>query len=57
VFTDLSTRSILESKAMEWYKQFSRLYTYETSVYYEDDDFVCYKITQNPQRLFNLALQ
>ena len=31
-------------------------YPNEVSVYWESDEFVCYKIVQNPYRLFNFAI-
>ncbi len=56
IYTHLENRVILESRAYFWCQDFRRLYTYETEVFYEDSDFVCYRIHQNPQRLFNLVI-
>ena len=56
IYTHLENRIILESRAFFWCQDFARLYTYETEVYHEDDDFVCYRVHQNPQRLFNLVI-
>lgn len=49
-------RWILMSRVYYWAKEFSRLYPTNVSVYCETDNFVCYKITQNPYRLFNFAI-
>lgn len=47
-YNDLTTRAIICSKAYQWYQSFAAAYPAETSVYYEDDDFVCYVIHQDP---------
>ena len=49
-------RWILMSKMYCWAQAFSRLYPNEMQVYLETDQFVCYKVTQNPYRLFNFAI-
>lgn len=49
-------RTALNSKAYVWYQEFQEIYPVETNVYYEDDDFVCYMIHQNPKSLFNLSI-
>lgn len=56
-YSNLESRTILESKAYLWFEHFSELYPQETAVYYEDDDFVCYLIRQNVYRLFQLEVQ
>lgn len=56
-YSNLESRTIVESKAYEWCQKFKALYPYEFKVYYEDDDFVCYYIQQNPQRLYNLVME
>ena len=56
-YSDLESRTIIESKAYLWFEHFSELYPKETAVYYEDDDFVCYLIRQNVYRLFQLEAQ
>lgn len=56
IYTHLENRVILESRAYFWCHDFARLYTYETEVYYEDEDIICYRIHQNPQRLFNMVI-
>lgn len=56
IYTHLENRIILESRAYFWCQDFAKLYTYETEVYFEDRDLVCYRIHQNPQRLFNLVI-
>ncbi len=56
-YSNLESRTIVESKAYEWCQKFKILYPNEFKVYYEDDDFVCYYIQQNPQRLYNLVIE
>lgn len=55
-YTDIESRTILESKAYEWCQRFSELYPYEMNVYYEDDDFVCYYFRQEPNAPYNLGI-
>lgn len=57
IYTQLENRIILESRAYFWCQDFARRYTYETEIYYEDNDLICYRIHQNPQRLFNLVIK
>lgn len=54
-YDDLSIRTELCSKAYFWYLDFARRYPAETSIYYEDEDFVCYVIHQNTNISLNLA--
>ena len=49
-------RWILMSKMYYWAQEFGRLYPNEWDVYMETDKFVCYRIEQNPFRLFNFAI-
>lgn len=56
-YSNLESRTILESKMYRWCQQFSELYPNDLKVYYEDDDFVCYYIQQNPQFSYNLVLK
>lgn len=49
-------RWIVMSRAYAWANRFKELYPNEVSVYWESDEFVCYKIIQNPYRLFNFAI-
>ena len=53
-YSDLTSRTILESKLNRWCKQFEHNFPNDINTYYEDDDFVCYVIRQNTSRLFNL---
>ena len=39
-----------------WAQAFAKLYPDAMSVYYEDSDFVCYKLEQNVNSLYNLAI-
>ena len=55
-YRDGESRTILESKLYDWCRRFDRLYPYEMSVYYEDDDFVCYYFRQNTNSPYELAI-
>lgn len=56
-YKDIRKRTILESRAYLWCASFDRLFPFEISVYYEDADFVCFCIQQNPEAPFNLAIE
>lgn len=56
-YSYLESRTILESKMYDWCNRFAQRYPNELQVYYEDDDFICYYIQQNPQFLYNLSLK
>lgn len=56
LYNGLGTRTIIESKAYYWCQRFAELYPHEMSVYYEDDDFVCYYFEQEPHSPYNLAI-
>ena len=49
-------RWITMSKMYYWAKSFQKLYPNEMKVYYEDDEFICYRIEQNVFRLYNFAI-
>ena len=49
-------RWIVMSRAYAWANRFMELYPNEVSIYWESDEFICYKIVQNPYRLFNFAI-
>lgn len=49
-------RHIVMSKLYFWAKAFEKLYENETSVYYEDDEFICYEIRQNVYRPFDFSI-
>ena len=49
-------RWIVMSRMYYWAQEFKKLYPNELKVYMETDDFVCYKLTQNTYRLYNLAI-
>ena len=53
-YGDLESREILESRVMEWCKNFQKRFPEDMKVYYEDDAFCCYIIRQNPYRQFQL---
>lgn len=56
MYTQLDSRTVLESKAYAWCQRFLEQYPFEMNVYYEDEDFVCYYFRQDPASLYNLAL-
>lgn len=56
MYSLIENRTILESKAYEWCREFSEIHPVEMDIYYEDDDFVCYYFRQDTASLYNLAL-
>ena len=54
IYSNLDSRTILESKAYEWCRKFESSYPQEMKVYYEDENFCCYIIRQNTYRLYQL---
>ncbi len=56
-YSNIESRTILESKMYNWCESFAQMYPHELKVYYEDDDFVCYYIRQNTQHLYNLNIE
>lgn len=57
MYTNIETRTILESKAYEWCQKFSELHPNKLNIYYEDDDFVCYYFRQEAKSLYNLGIE
>ena len=55
-YFQLPTREMLCSKAWYWYQEFMRVYPTDSNVYYEDEDFICYVIHQNPEAPLDLAI-
>ncbi len=53
---DPESRAVMNSKMQMWVDDFTELHPHDISVFYEDEDFVCYMIQQNPARLFELAI-
>ena len=49
-------RWIVMSKMYYWAKAFQQQYPNEMYVFYEDDQFMCYCLNQDPYCLFNLSL-
>ena len=48
-------RNVVMSKLYYWAKAFQETYENEMSVYYEDDEFICYEIRQNVDRPYDLS--
>lgn len=55
VYATVWKRVVLNSKAYMWCQKFNAMYPNELHVYYEDDDFLCYYLHQNPRNLYELA--
>lgn len=51
----IENRKILESEMYNWCQNFKSSLPNEIKVYYEDEDFICYIVQQNPERLYNLG--
>lgn len=49
-------RHIVMSKLYYWAQEFHRLFENEISVYYEDEEFVCYLIEQNVDRPYDMSI-
>lgn len=49
-------RWIEMSRMYYWAEAFQRIYPNEMQIYYETEEFVCYKIEQNMYRLYNFAI-
>lgn len=50
------SRWVVMSRFYYWAQAFQRLYPNEMEVYYETDDFVCYRVRQNEYDLYNFAI-
>lgn len=57
IYEELESRTVVEARAHAWYEKFSKLYPRDTKVFYEDDDFCCYMVRQNPYRLYQLEVK
>lgn len=49
-------RWIIMSKLYSWAEAFQKKYPEEMQVYYESENFICYQIYQNPEHVYNLAI-
>ncbi len=49
-------RWIVMSRLYSWAQAFMEQYPNEMQVYYESEDFICYRIEQNMYHLYNLAI-
>lgn len=49
-------RWIVMSRMFYWAQEFQRMYPNEMDVYFETDQFICYRIEQNPYRYYNFAI-
>ncbi len=55
-YMDAEDRAMLESLAYKWSQEFMSLYPNVMTIYYEDEDFVCYKIHQDEQAKLKLVI-
>lgn len=44
------------SKMYYWAEEFRKLFPEDMSIYYEDEEFICYKLVQNTSNLYNLNI-
>ena len=56
-YSDLLSRTVVESRLQKWCESFEKLYPGELKMYYEDKNFVCYYFRQNPACLYQLAIE
>lgn len=56
-YSNLETRTRLESNLYEWCQEFDRLYPNELHTYYEDEHFICYYFKQNVMALYRLGIR
>lgn len=49
-------RWIVMSKMYYWARRFQKLFPQDMSVYYEDDEFICYRLIQNTSNLYSLVI-
>ncbi len=56
-YSDLLSRTVVESRLQKWCESFEKLYPGELKTYYEDKNFVCYYFRQNPACLYQLAIE
>lgn len=49
-------RWVTMSHMYYWAQAFQKLYPYEMEVYYETDDFICYRVRQDGYSLYNFAI-
>ena len=54
-YSNIKNRQIIESEINEWCMNFKSCFPNEMKTYYEDENFVCYVIKQNPDRLYDLS--
>ena len=54
-YSNIKNRQIIESEMNDWCMNFKSRFPNEMKTYYEDENFVCYVIKQNPDRLYDLS--
>lgn len=54
-YSNIKNRKILESEMYQWCMDFKSRFPNEIKTYYEDDNFICYIVRQNPSHLYDLG--
>lgn len=54
-YSIIGNRNILESEMYYWCQEFKTRFPNEIKDYYEDENFICYIVKQNPEHLYNLG--
>lgn len=49
-------RYVTMSHMYYWAQEFKKLYPNEMEIYYEDEEFICYRLKQNEYSLYNFAI-
>lgn len=55
-YTMLENREVLESRAYEQCMRLMEMYPNQMEIYYEDEDFICFHLTQDLKNPCNLAM-
>ena len=55
-YTGKMSRRILQAKTYYWAQEYIKYFPQEMQLYYEDNEFLVYKITQNPYALNNFSI-
>ena len=50
------SRFIVMSKMYYWAESYKNLFSTDMSIYYEDDEFICYRLIQNESSLHSLTI-
>ena len=50
------SRFIVMSKMYYWAESYKNLFPTDMNIYYEDDEFICYRLIQNESSLHSLTI-